>query len=110
MILVSVSYEFKPPIYSLPQNERNGQESATDGEQQIPNSHKLLERHSETQDAKNPNSNGLDDGMGCLANYGAEVEPAIIAHGRGSYIFTVSGKQILDWTSGQVRLFIQSAR
>jgi len=82
--------------------ERHFQEVPDDGEQQILNGPKLTSSFSfEVQDERDINS--LEAGLSCLANYGAEVEPSIITHGRGAYIYTRSGEQILDWTSGQVR-------
>lgn len=61
---------------------------------------------SSVQLQENEVGNSLKEGLSCLANYGAEVEPGIITHGRGVYIYTESGQRILDWTSGQVRSLI----
>lgn len=44
----------------------------------------------------------LEDSSNCLGNYGSQIEPFIVTRGRGACIYTSSGQEILDWTSGQV--------
>lgn len=41
--------------------------------------------------------------MDAIANYGAEIVSDLIARSESVYIYTESGRRILDWTSGQVR-------
>ena len=42
----------------------------------------------------------------CLLNYGTSFTPEIITHANGVYVYTAKGRQILDWTSGQMSTLI----
>lgn len=48
-----------------------------------------------------------DKRLSYLANFGATIQPSIIAHATGAYIFTESGEKVLDRTSGQVSILFQ---
>ena len=41
-----------------------------------------------------------------LLNFGASFMPSIITRAKGTHVYTVSGKQVMDWTSGQMSCLI----
>ncbi|MCJ1226509.1 hypothetical protein MMC12_003161 [Toensbergia leucococca] len=48
----------------------------------------------------------LAEANSSLLNYGTSFMPYIITRAKGVFIYTSSGKQILDWTSGQMSCLI----
>ena len=42
----------------------------------------------------------------CLLNYGTTFEPSLITHASSVFVYTSSGRRILDWTSGQMSCLI----
>ncbi|KAK4995154.1 hypothetical protein LTR60_007939, partial [Cryomyces antarcticus] len=46
------------------------------------------------------------DANSCLLNYGTKFNPDIIVRTHDIFVYTVSGRKILDWTSGQMSCLI----
>lgn len=46
------------------------------------------------------------DADSSLLNYGTTFNPEIITHAEGVFIYTSTGRRILDWTSGQMSCLI----
>ena len=46
------------------------------------------------------------DADNCLLNYGTNFNSEIITHASDVFIYTTSGRRILDWTSGQMSCLI----
>jgi 4-aminobutyrate aminotransferase-like enzyme len=43
-----------------------------------------------------------NDAKDCLISYGSSFLPDVITEAKGIYLWTASGKRLMDWTSGQM--------